>query len=464
MFSQEGLPAPAFSLGPGGLQEASGPFGKGSYSIAPQPPFFPFPAVKAEYEPPELPAGPGQAKAWCPFPGPEPGPQPGMAGGPQLPESGQAPKEEPGQERGRREGSPEAKCALLPAGAYYAQPWNSPFWPALAGHSAAAARGPFPGAGLCPGARHIYPSDPHQPPSGLGSSGSSSGAASEGGHSSESGDEVRTAAPQRRLYSAPRGPESRQPDITPADITPDITPADITPAGGRNIFCFFCQDTTPTSEELEQFAKDLKHKRITLGFTQADVGMALGTLYGKMFSQTTICRFEALQLSFKNMCKLKPLLQRWLNEVENSDSLQELCNAEQVLAQARKRKRRTSIENNVKGTLESFFRKCVKPSPQQISQIAEDLNLDKDVVRVWFCNRRQKGKRLLLPFGDENEGAAYDMNLALAHPALPAAVSSQAYAPAPLASPPPIYMSAFHKGEIFSQALQPAVSMGNSGN
>ncbi|KAG6921308.1 POU domain class 5 transcription factor 3, partial [Chelydra serpentina] len=43
-------------------------------------------------------------------------------------------------------------------------------------------------------------------------------------------------------------------------------------------------------------------------FTQADVGLALGVLYGKMFSQTTICRFEALQLSFKNMCKLKPLL------------------------------------------------------------------------------------------------------------------------------------------------------------
>ena len=45
---------------------------------------------------------------------------------------------------------------------------------------------------------------------------------------------------------------------------------------------------------------------------QADVGLALGTLYGNVFSQTTICRFEALQLSFKNMCKLKPLLQKWL--------------------------------------------------------------------------------------------------------------------------------------------------------
>lgn len=45
---------------------------------------------------------------------------------------------------------------------------------------------------------------------------------------------------------------------------------------------------------------------------------------GKMFSQTTICRFEALQLSFKNMCKLKPLLQRWLNEAETSENPQDV--------------------------------------------------------------------------------------------------------------------------------------------
>lgn len=47
-----------------------------------------------------------------------------------------------------------------------------------------------------------------------------------------------------------------------------------------------------------------------------------------MFSQTTICRFEALQLSFKNMCKLKPLLQRWLNEAENTDNMQEVQGCE----------------------------------------------------------------------------------------------------------------------------------------
>ena len=40
----------------------------------------------------------------------------------------------------------------------------------------------------------------------------------------------------------------------------------------------------------------------------------MGKLYGNDFSQTTISRFEALNLSFKNMCKLKPLLEKWLND------------------------------------------------------------------------------------------------------------------------------------------------------
>lgn len=116
-------------------------------------------------------------------------------------------------------------------------------------------------------------------------------------------------------------------------------------------------------EELEQFARTFKQRRIKLGFTQVkdresrtfdmslyvnvymfvhfyikvnvhlmyiysfwcvsdtvfyfpqgDVGVAMGKLYGNDFSQTTISRFEALNLSFKNMCKLKPLLEKWLSD------------------------------------------------------------------------------------------------------------------------------------------------------
>ena len=55
-----------------------------------------------------------------------------------------------------------------------------------------------------------------------------------------------------------------------------------------------------------------------LGYTQGDVGLAMGKMYGNDFSQTTISRFEALNLSFKNMCKLKPLLEKWLDDADNA--------------------------------------------------------------------------------------------------------------------------------------------------
>lgn len=58
----------------------------------------------------------------------------------------------------------------------------------------------------------------------------------------------------------------------------------------------------------------IKHSQVNLRLSQGDVGLAMGKLYGNDFSQTTISRFEALNLSFKNMCKLKPLLEKWLND------------------------------------------------------------------------------------------------------------------------------------------------------
>ncbi|GLV38711.1 ventral veins lacking [Carabus blaptoides fortunei] len=155
------------------------------------------------------------------------------------------------------------------------------------------------------------------------------------------------------------------------------------------------EEDTPTSDDLEAFAKQFKQRRIKLGFTQADVGLALGTLYGNVFSQTTICRFEALQLSFKNMCKLKPLLQKWLEEADSTTGSP--TSIDKIAAQGRKRKKRTSIEVSVKGALEQHFHKQPKPSAQEISSLADSLQLEKEVVRVWFCNRRQKEKRMTPP-------------------------------------------------------------------
>ena len=155
------------------------------------------------------------------------------------------------------------------------------------------------------------------------------------------------------------------------------------------------EDDAPSSDDLEQFAKTFKQRRIKLGYTQADVGLALGTLYGNVFSQTTICRFEALQLSFKNMCKLKPLLAKWLEEADSTSGSP--TSLDKIAAQGRKRKKRTSIEVTIKGALENAFLKQPKPSASEISALADGLQLEKEVVRVWFCNRRQKEKRMTPP-------------------------------------------------------------------
>ena len=83
------------------------------------------------------------------------------------------------------------------------------------------------------------------------------------------------------------------------------------------------------NEDLETFAARFKARRLELGLTQACVGAALASVCGTAVSQITICRciiiiglviilmiiiifyrFENLQLSFKYMAKLRPLLQK----------------------------------------------------------------------------------------------------------------------------------------------------------
>ncbi|XP_069748433.1 pituitary-specific positive transcription factor 1 [Narcine bancroftii] len=147
---------------------------------------------------------------------------------------------------------------------------------------------------------------------------------------------------------------------------------------------------SPEIKELEAFANQFKLRRIKLGYTQINVGEALAAVHGSEFSQTTICRFENLQLSFKNACKLKSILSKWLDEAEQTGAL----NNEKTGTNERKRKRRTTISVLAKETLETHFGHQSKPSSQEIMQMAQSLNLEKEVIRVWFCNRRQREKRV----------------------------------------------------------------------
>lgn len=157
-------------------------------------------------------------------------------------------------------------------------------------------------------------------------------------------------------------------------------------------------DADSDPRELEAFAERFKQRRIKLGVTQADVGKALANLklpgVGAL-SQSTICRFESLTLSHNNMIALKPILQAWLEEAEaQAKNKRRDPDAPSVLPAGEKKRKRTSIAAPEKRSLEAYFAVQPRPSGEKIAAIAEKLDLKKNVVRVWFCNQRQKQKRM----------------------------------------------------------------------
>lgn len=83
-------------------------------------------------------------------------------------------------------------------------------------------------------------------------------------------------------------------------------------ASKKTFFFFFYKKVGREPKYLQP--KTSNEMLISWFYFQGDVGLAMGKLYGNDFSQTTISRFEALNLSFKNMCKLKPLLEKWLSD------------------------------------------------------------------------------------------------------------------------------------------------------
>ncbi|KAG7254268.1 hypothetical protein CRUP_038822 [Coryphaenoides rupestris] len=155
-------------------------------------------------------------------------------------------------------------------------------------------------------------------------------------------------------------------------------------------------EVEPDPRELESFAERFKQRRIKLGVTQADVGSALANLKIPgvgCLSQSTICRFESLTLSHNNMVALKPILEAWLEEAERAQR-EKMSKPEIFSGGGDKKRKRTSIAAPEKRSLEAYFAVQPRPSSEKIAAIAEKLDLKKNVVRVWFCNQRQKQKRL----------------------------------------------------------------------
>ncbi|KAG9355901.1 hypothetical protein JZ751_000745 [Albula glossodonta] len=185
-------------------------------------------------------------------------------------------------------------------------------------------------------------------------------------------------------------------------------------------------------EEIREFAKAFKIRRLSLGLTQTQVGQALSAAEGPAYSQSAICRhtilrghfllpqeaqestvasgltaklnpgllyparFEKLDITPKSAQKIKPVLERWMAEAEarhrsGIHNLSDFIGSEP----SKKRKRRTSFTPQALEILNAHFERNTHPSGQEMTEIAEKLNYDREVVRVWFCNKRQALKNTI---------------------------------------------------------------------
>ena len=154
-------------------------------------------------------------------------------------------------------------------------------------------------------------------------------------------------------------------------------------------------------DEIREFAKAFKLRRLALGLTQTQVGQALSATKGPAYSQSAICRFEKLDITPKSAAKIKPVLEKWMQEAElkYADRLKNGTpqNFADLLGSdsSKKRKRRTSFTPQALEVLNEAFERNTHPSGADMTLLANKLNNDREVIRVWFCNKRQALKNTI---------------------------------------------------------------------
>nr|AIC75301.1 POU-like homeodomain-containing protein [Aurelia sp. DG-2014] len=148
------------------------------------------------------------------------------------------------------------------------------------------------------------------------------------------------------------------------------------------------------TDEMQEFIRAFKSKRMSLGYTQEDIGRELSEMNGPTYSQSFISRFEGKQLGMKAAERMRPILEAFLQQKEDEGS--------KNMKFGKKRRRRTCFTHEAQKLLNDHFLKNPKPTPDEIQMIANELGFDLSTVKVWFCNRKQNLKRQGQPIPDNS--------------------------------------------------------------
>ncbi|THD27524.1 POU domain protein [Fasciola hepatica] len=147
-------------------------------------------------------------------------------------------------------------------------------------------------------------------------------------------------------------------------------------------------------QDICEFARYFKFRRLTMGLTQTQVCFSLNAKEGSAYSQSAICRFEKLDVTVKSAKRMKPVLEKWLADKDLEASLYKESNGNLHYlkfqsSSVRRRKRRTCFSPQALSYLTDQLRRNPYPSRTEMTRLSEILTYDREVIRVWFCNRRQ---------------------------------------------------------------------------
>ncbi|EAA00351.5 AGAP012345-PA, partial [Anopheles gambiae str. PEST] len=138
-------------------------------------------------------------------------------------------------------------------------------------------------------------------------------------------------------------------------------------------------------DDIKEFAKAFKLRRLSLGLTQTQVGQALSVTEGPAYSQSAICSALAAQM----YCAAQLSSQQQQIHSSRYKSGQNHVPDFIGVEPSKKRKRRTSFTPQALELLNGHFERNTHPSGTEITGLAHQLGYEREVIRIWFCNKRQ---------------------------------------------------------------------------